>query len=107
MSFLGTAAILLSLAGAFAWINQRFFKLPTTIGLMILALLNALCMLVLQRAVPAWALPVERMMASVNFDRTLMHGMLGYLLFAGALWVVVEAGIVRNNVVIGVVVRAP
>jgi hypothetical protein len=26
---------------------------------------------------------------------------------SGALWVVVEAGIVRNNVVIGVVVRAP
>lgn len=87
MSLLTIAAILLALTGLFAWINQRFFKLPVTIGLMILALSNALGLLVLEQIEPRWVEPVERMMLSIDFDRTLMHGMLGYLLFAGALHV--------------------
>ncbi len=87
MSLLSIAAILLSLSGLFAWINQRYLKLPVTIGLMILALVHALGLLLLRRVAPAWVEPVERMMLSIDFDRTLMQGMLGYLLFAGALHV--------------------
>lgn len=87
MSLLTISAVLLSLAGLFAWINQRFLRLPVTIGLMVLALVNALGLLLLQRVAPAWTAPAEQMMASIDFDKTLMHGMLGYLLFAGALHV--------------------
>jgi monovalent cation:H+ antiporter, CPA1 family len=87
MSFLEIAAILLTLACVFAWLNERFLKLPTTIGLTILALVNACGLLALKQVAPAWVLPAERLIASIDFDRTLMHGMLGYLLFAGALHV--------------------
>lgn len=87
MSFLSIAAILLSLSGFFAWVNERFLRLPTTIGLMLLALANALALLLLQKLAPSWTDPAEEMMLSVDFDRTLMQGMLGYLLFAGALHV--------------------
>jgi monovalent cation:H+ antiporter, CPA1 family len=87
MSLFAIAAVLLSLAGLFAWINERFFKLPVTIGLMVLALLNAAGLLLLQQVMPAWTRPAEAMMAAIDFDRTLMQGMLGYLLFAGAMHV--------------------
>ncbi len=87
MPLLSIAASLLTLTAAFAWINQRYLKLPVTIGLMILALLNALGLLAVQQLAPAWIAPAERMMRSIDFDRTLMQGMLGYLLFAGALHV--------------------
>ncbi|NLE87870.1 MAG: sodium:proton antiporter [Myxococcales bacterium] len=87
MSLLSIAAILLCLAGLFAWVNQRYFRLPATIGLMLLALLNALALLMAKQFAPAWVAPAERMMTSIDFDRTLMQGMLGYLLFAGALHV--------------------
>lgn len=87
MSFLAVVAILLSLSGLFAWINERFLHLQATIGLMILALANALGLLLLQSVAPSWTVPAEKMMLSIDFDRTLMQGMLGYLLFAGALHV--------------------
>src|SRR5690606_18809937 len=87
MSFLAIVAILLSLSGLFAWVNERFLHLPATIGLMILAFVNALGLLLLQQVTPAWTVPAEEMMRSIDFDRTLMQGMLGYLLFAGALHV--------------------
>jgi monovalent cation:H+ antiporter, CPA1 family len=87
MSLLAIIAVLVSLTGLFAWINARFLNMPVTIGLMVLALLNALGLLLLQQVMPAWTRPAESMMASIDFDRTLMQGMLGYLLFAGAMHV--------------------
>src|SRR5690606_3337147 len=54
MSLLSIAAILLCLAGLFAWVNQRYFQLPVTIGLMLLAMLNALALLMAKQFAPAW-----------------------------------------------------
>lgn len=118
MSLLSITAILLAIAGAFAWINTRFLKLPVTIGLMILALANALLLLLLQQVVPEWTSAAERMMASIDFDKTLMQGMLGYLLFAGALHVdfaqlrnqrmiiflLATAGVITTTVLVGAAV---
>jgi monovalent cation:H+ antiporter, CPA1 family len=87
MSLIAIAAVLLSLAAVFAWVNERFLKLPATIGLTILALLHASGLLAIKQIAPGWTRPAEELMAAVDFDRTLMHGMLGYLLFAGALHV--------------------
>ncbi len=87
LSLFAIMGVLLSLAAVFAWINERFFKLPTTIGLMIFALANAMGLLALQQVAPTFTAPAERMMAAIDFDKTLMQGMLGYLLFAGALHV--------------------
>ena len=80
-------AILISLSAVFSWLNYRFLKLPTVIGLMLIALLMSLT---LQLPLPLFdGLEVEaaEMLASVDFDETLLHGMLSFLLFAGALHV--------------------
>ena len=78
-------AILISLSAVFSWVNYRVLKLPTAIGLMLSALLMSL---VLQ--LPLFGgleHQAEAMLASIDFDQTLLHGMLSFLLFAGALHV--------------------
>ena len=89
MSFFDIAGILVALAAAFAFINHKLLKLPTTVGLMLLAMLHAVALLVIDWIVPgAGALAAaETLIGSIDFDQTLMQGMLGYLLFAGALHV--------------------
>ena len=49
-----TLAILISLAALFSYINYRFIKLPTTIGLLVIALLLSLGIIVLGKLVFLW-----------------------------------------------------
>lgn len=87
MNFFNIAGILVALAAAFAYINHRLLKLPTTVGLMLLALLHAVTLLIIDLIVPSAGVltGAETLIGSIDFDQTLMQGMLGYLLFAGAL----------------------
>jgi CPA1 family monovalent cation:H+ antiporter len=80
-------AILLTLSALFSWFNQRYLKLPETIGLMLIALLVSLVLLMLEPAAPALELQAREMLERIHFDDTLLHGMLALLLFAGALHV--------------------
>jgi len=79
-------AVILSLSAAFAYLNWRFIGLPSTIGAMLMALAASAGLLAL-----GWLgvadLPTRaaRILAAVDFDKTLMDGMLSFLLFAGAL----------------------
>ena len=78
-------AILICLSAAFSWLNYRILKLPTAIGLMLGALLMSL---ILQLPIfGGLENQAEQMLASIDFDQTLLHGMLSFLLFAGALHV--------------------
>ncbi|MEZ0152284.1 MAG: cation:proton antiporter [Candidatus Reddybacter sp.] len=85
MRLFDIVAILLSLSAVFSWLNYRVLKLPTAIGLMLSALLMSLMLqLPLFDGLEHQA---EAMLASIDFDQTLLHGMLSFLLFAGALHV--------------------
>lgn len=71
-----------------AYINHRFIGLPTTIGVMSIALLISLALIGLdQLGVSAPRRYETAMMASVDFPEVLMRGMLALLLFAGGLQV--------------------
>jgi len=87
MNLFNIIAILITLSAVFSYINYRYIRLPTSIGLMLIALLMSLSLLVLKQfdldLVPRVALLLE----SIDFSETLMHGMLSFLLFAGALHV--------------------
>jgi CPA1 family monovalent cation:H+ antiporter len=80
-------ALLVSLAALFSYVNHRVLRLPTTIGLMVLGLALSLGLIGLGYFSPAVIEWARRLLSSVDFSRTLMHGMLGFLLFAGALHV--------------------
>jgi CPA1 family monovalent cation:H+ antiporter len=81
--------LLLVITALLAYINQRFFKLPMTIGVMASSLLLSLLLVGLDKFGLAGALRVreQQLLASIDFSAVLMQGMLSLLLFAGALHV--------------------
>ena len=83
------AALLLTLAAAFGYINHRWLKLPHTIGLVVIALLASVGVLALDLAAPSLGFreAVRGAVESIDFPDVLMKGMLSFLLFAGALHV--------------------
>ena len=82
-------AILLLLATIFGAINYKFIKLPHTIGLMIVALVASLSLIALDLIFPSLGMSilVNKFLENIDFNVTLMQGMLSFLLFAGALHV--------------------
>ena len=91
MEILNTAAILITLAALFSYLNSRFLKIPTTIGIMLISLLMSLGLLGLHAlGLGQLEQQAERMVRGIDFYETLMDGMLSFLLFAGALHVNLE-----------------
>jgi len=82
-----TLTILICLAALFSYINHRLLKLPMTIGLMAVALAFSLALLALGKLGFGVEAEAQRFIGAVDFNEALMHGMLGFLLFAGALHV--------------------
>lgn len=88
MELLNAAAILITLAAVFGFINARFIGLPTTIGIMLIALLCSLALIIAGKFGLADIIePARHLLKSIDFHETLMQGMLSFLLFAGALHV--------------------
>jgi len=101
MNLFQLLAVLLTLSALFSYLNHRFLHLPTTIGLMLIALAMSLGLLALGPLGAGIEAQAEAMLETVDFDATLLHGMLAFLLFAGALHVNLE-DLARQRLVIGV-----
>ncbi len=93
LSLFDLAALLLVLAALFGYFNKRHLDLPSNAGLLILALVASLLLITLSTAFPTLEFPaaIRETVAGIDFNETLMEGMLGFLLFAGALHVDWEA----------------
>ena len=78
-------AALVTLAALFAWVNYRFLKLPTTIGLMVMALVSSLALVAMEHLGFQIGARFTPIFTTIDFNGTLLNGMLGALLFAGAL----------------------
>jgi CPA1 family monovalent cation:H+ antiporter len=87
MKLFNILAILITLSAGFSYLNHRFIRLPNTIGLMIMALLVSLGLALLGPFSFGLKADAQRLLANIDFDETLLHGMLSFLLFAGALHV--------------------
>lgn len=87
MSLIHTLTILICLAALFSYVNHRVLKLPITIGLMAVALVFSLVLLTLGKLGFGVEAEAQRFIGAIDFNEALMHGMLGFLLFAGALHV--------------------
>lgn len=87
MSLLDAVAILITLSALLSYLNHRVLRLPTTIGLLLSALCLSLLVLVVGTVAPSAEEAAQGFLARVDFDDALLHGMLGFLLFAGALHV--------------------
>ena len=85
MSVFRIIAVLLTLTALFSYLNYRFIKLPTTIGVMLIALIGSLALIALENLGLSIAPMAAQVLQSVDFGQTLLQGMLSFLLFAGAL----------------------
>ncbi|MFV2002433.1 MAG: cation:proton antiporter, partial [Paracoccaceae bacterium] len=118
MTILQITALLIVLAGAFGAINYLFLRLPAAIGILIVALAASVVVMGLDVVLPGLGMAdaVRAMVNEIEFSDALLEGMLGLLLFAGALhvkladlraqWRIVllmaTMGVALSTVVIGV-----
>lgn len=89
MTPLQIASVVLVLAAASGSFNYFFLKLPASIGIMVTALLGSIVILGVDHYHPSLHLAeqVRELVASMQFSGSLLDGMRGLLLFAGALHV--------------------
>jgi CPA1 family monovalent cation:H+ antiporter len=87
MDLFDILAILVSLAAVFSWLNYKLLNLPPAIGLMFSALVMSIVLLALGPLSGGLEDQVKLMLSSLDFNETLLHGMLSFMLFAGALHV--------------------
>ncbi|WP_010140836.1 cation:proton antiporter [Oceanicola sp. S124] len=89
MTILQIASLLIVLAATFGTVNYFFLRLPSSIGILLVALATSLTMLGLDLAIADFALAdqIRTLVLGIDFSDALLEGMLGLLLFAGALHV--------------------
>ena len=86
MSLLSITSILITVSALFAFVNYRTLKLPTTIGIMVISLIFSLALVLLGNAGFGDAERIASdIVGQIQFDEALLNGMLGFLLFAGAM----------------------
>lgn len=101
MNLLDLAALLITLAALFSYINHRFIRLPTTIGLMAISLVLSLSLIGLGQIWTGVDRYAYELVVGIDFNEALMHGMLSFLLFAGALHVDID-DLIRQRWVIAI-----
>jgi CPA1 family monovalent cation:H+ antiporter len=87
MTLFQTIAAILSVAALANYLNHRYLRLPSTMGLMVIGLLTSLGVVLLGKAGIIEVTHAAAFVRDIDFSETLLHGMLGFLLFAGALHV--------------------
>jgi CPA1 family monovalent cation:H+ antiporter len=89
VSIFEIGAFLIGLSAIFGYLNHRYLRLPHTIGLMMIALAASLVIILIEVVSPASPVMeiITGVLAQIDFHKTVMHGMLSFLLFAGALHV--------------------
>ncbi|MEP7247827.1 MAG: sodium:proton antiporter, partial [Gammaproteobacteria bacterium] len=88
MQMLDSVALVVALTAVLAWVNARFIRLPTTMGVLSIALLLSLGLVGFSHFGFTDLEAGERqLLSSIDFTDVLMQGMLSMLRFAGALHV--------------------
>lgn len=85
MPIFALLSALVCLAAAFSLLTRRFLPLPVPVGVMLLSLVGSLVVAVVGRAVPGLHAEVAAVIGRIDFSTVVLHGMLAFLLFAGAL----------------------
>jgi len=79
-------SLLIVLASLFSYVNHRYLKLPSTIGIMIIAMLVSVVLVIFGNSfLSDEFIHLRDMLNSLDFTEVLMGAMLNFLLFAGAI----------------------
>ncbi|MCZ6597324.1 MAG: sodium:proton antiporter [Planctomycetota bacterium] len=85
MEFFPLFSAVIVTAAAFSWLNHRYIGLPTSIGVMLIALVMSLGLIALELVGVDVRGPARELLVELDFKETLLDFMLAFLLFAGAL----------------------
>ena len=85
MNLFNVLALLLTLAALASYLNDRYLRLPTTVGLMLMSVAGSLLLVAAEHFGLPLETGVERFVTQIDFSQTLLGGTLSFLLFAGAL----------------------
>ncbi|MFZ1331061.1 MAG: sodium:proton antiporter [Flavobacteriales bacterium] len=120
MHLFAAFSILITLSALFAYINHRYIKLPSVIGLMLLALILSMVLIATSRLFPGMVEGVREVIETTGFSDLLMDSMLGFMLFAGAIhikldelkqekWAVMllsTVSVITSTLLVGFIVKA-
>ncbi|WP_267403412.1 sodium:proton antiporter [Chryseobacterium sp. GM_Chr_2] len=82
---------LIVLASIFAYLNYRFLKLPSTIGIMVIAIVVSIILVSFgETFLPRTFGHLHNLMSSIDFTEVLMGAMLNFLLFAGGIHINID-----------------
>ncbi|SDQ40469.1 sodium/proton antiporter, CPA1 family [Chryseobacterium soldanellicola] len=82
---------LIVLASIFAYLNYRFLKLPSTIGIMVIAIAVSIILVLFgENFFPRTFGHLNKLMISIDFTEVLMGAMLNFLLFAGGIHINID-----------------
>lgn len=76
---------LIVLSSLFSYINARFIKMPSTVGVMMIAMIVSIALVIFGNLVPETLSRLTSFVKSIDLHDLLMDAMLNFLLFAGAL----------------------
>ncbi len=83
-------SIIFAIAALFSFINYKWLKLPTTIGLLLMSLATILVITLSKDTFPAFYNFFCDIVVDLDFKSLLLNGILSFLLFAGAIHVNLE-----------------
>jgi len=85
MDLFSIVTILVVVSAAFAYINERFVKLPYTIGAMVITIIMSMILTLSGWVNPDLTNPLKDLISQIDFSKVLLEILLSFLLFAGAL----------------------
>lgn len=85
MDLFTVITLLVVVSAIFAYINERFVKLPYTIGIMLITIICSAILTIFGWLDSSLTNPLKDLISNVDFSIVLLEVMLSFLLFAGAL----------------------
>ena len=115
MDIFDIITILMVFIALFSYLNYRYFHLPRSVGLMLASLILSSVLIVAGQFDELFRQDILAVIGKIDFHRLLLQGLLGFLLFAGALnvdlnrlmeekWVIVSlatAGVILSTFIVG------
>ncbi len=101
MNYYEIAAFLVVISAVFGYINEKYLKLPTTIGLMLIAIVFTLIVIVSSYIDPFLFDQQKQFIQGIDFSEVLLDVMLSFMLFAGAMHTNFEQLKIQRRPVLG------
>jgi len=87
MTVFQSIAVILGFSAIASYLNHKFIRLPATMGLMVAGIVFSVVLILLGKMGIIDSNHAAQFVSTIDFSGLLLHGMLAFLLFAGALHV--------------------